>query len=100
MSGTCGSGSSSLAASSAPTSSTSPTTPGGAARTGIPFGALRSAILALVRHRPYRCQAYCPLQAAWRRVLRRPRCPPFHLRPHPPPHPAIRHAPPAPPSGP
>lgn len=37
MSGTCGSGSSSLAASSAPTS-TSPTTPGGAARTGIPFG--------------------------------------------------------------
>src|SRR5882672_7348862 len=37
MSGMCGSGSSSLAASSTPTS-TSPTTPGGGARTGIPFG--------------------------------------------------------------
>jgi hypothetical protein len=36
-SGMCGSGSSSIAASSTPTS-TSPTTPGGAARTGIPFG--------------------------------------------------------------
>src|ERR1700733_4064671 len=36
-SGMCGSGSSSIAASSNPTS-TSPTTPGGAARTGIPFG--------------------------------------------------------------
>src|ERR1700726_3988076 len=37
MSGMCGSGSSSIAAASSPTS-TSPTTPGGAARTGIPFG--------------------------------------------------------------
>ena len=36
-SGMCGSGSSSVAASSSPTS-TSPITPGGAARTGIPFG--------------------------------------------------------------
>jgi hypothetical protein len=38
MSGMCGSGSSSIAASSSPTS-TAPTTPGGGARTGIPFGA-------------------------------------------------------------
>jgi hypothetical protein len=37
MSGACGSGSSSLAASSAPTS-TSPIVPGGAARTGLPLG--------------------------------------------------------------
>src|SRR5882757_6468848 len=37
MSGVCGSGSSSIAASSTPTS-TSPTTPGGGARTGIPMG--------------------------------------------------------------
>jgi hypothetical protein len=37
LSGMCGSGSSSIAASSTPTS-TSPTTPGGAARTGIPLG--------------------------------------------------------------
>src|SRR5262245_46825469 len=37
MSGMCGSGSGSLAASSTPTS-TSPTTPGGVARTGIPLG--------------------------------------------------------------
>src|SRR6202051_1762309 len=37
MSGACGSGSRPLAASSAPTS-TSPTVPGGAARTGIPLG--------------------------------------------------------------
>ncbi len=37
MSGMCGSGSSSIAASSTP-SSTSPTTPGGAARTGLPLG--------------------------------------------------------------
>jgi hypothetical protein len=37
MSGTCGSGSSSIAASSTPTS-TSPTTPGGVARTGLPLG--------------------------------------------------------------
>src|SRR3984957_7509798 len=36
-SGMCGSGSSSIVSSSAPTA-TSPTTPGGAARTGIPFG--------------------------------------------------------------
>jgi hypothetical protein len=36
-SGMCGSGSGSIAASSSPTS-TSPTTPGGGARTGIPFG--------------------------------------------------------------
>src|ERR1700732_2835894 len=44
MSGMCGSGSSSLAASSAPTS-TSPTTPGGAARTGIPVGSFELANL-------------------------------------------------------
>jgi hypothetical protein len=37
LSGMCGSGSGSMAASSSPTS-TSPTTPGGAARTGLPFG--------------------------------------------------------------
>jgi hypothetical protein len=37
MSGMCGSGSSSIASSSTPTS-TSPITPGGAARTGIPLG--------------------------------------------------------------
>jgi hypothetical protein len=37
MSGMCGSGSSSIVSSSAPTS-TSPTVPGGAARTGLPFG--------------------------------------------------------------
>ena len=37
LSGMCGSGSSSIASSSAPTSTT-PTTPGGAARTGIPLG--------------------------------------------------------------
>src|SRR6266852_1250673 len=37
MSGMCGSGSSSIAGSSTP-SSTSPTTPGGAARTGLPLG--------------------------------------------------------------
>jgi hypothetical protein len=38
-SGMCGSGSTSMAASSTPTS-TSPTTPGGVARTGIPLGAM------------------------------------------------------------
>jgi hypothetical protein len=37
LSGMCGSGSNSIAASSTPTS-TSPTTPGGAARTGLPLG--------------------------------------------------------------
>src|SRR5260370_19822778 len=41
MSGMCGSGSSSIASSSTPTStSMSPTTPGGAARTGIPLGSM------------------------------------------------------------
>src|SRR6202022_2546408 len=41
MSGMCGSGSSSIASSSTPTSaSTLPTTPGGGARTGIPLGSM------------------------------------------------------------
>jgi hypothetical protein len=44
MSGMCGSGSSSIAASSSPTS-TLPTTIGGAARTGIPFGSYEIANL-------------------------------------------------------
>lgn len=46
MSGSCGSGSTSIASSSAPTlTSTSPTTPGGGARTGIPFGSTEIANL-------------------------------------------------------